>query len=192
VTGASKGIGREIAMALAEHGCQLVLVSAHSTHLLSETAQACVHVSGCSNVLEFVCDVRDDGSVDDLVRMVADKFGSVDILVNCAGIGSQGEHAPWESRLNVLETDLVGLMRVTYKMLQVMTSPAGGAIINIGSIAGIQPVHSQPHKEEYAAAKAGVNAFTHGLFESVRDRGIKCSVIHPGYVFLDSILASVG
>ena len=176
ITGASKGIGRAAALALANEGCRLVLVAAHSTNLLSGVAQDCVVLA--AEVFEVVCDVRSEESVEDLLTVIKDKFGSVDILVNCAGIAQKGLVPSWQFSLEVLETDLVGLMRVTYKMLEVMKGP--GSIVNIGSIASANIIGDGHGTADYSAAKAGVNAFSHCLFEKIRDQGIKCAVIHPG------------
>ncbi|HKA07421.1 MAG TPA: SDR family oxidoreductase [Gemmataceae bacterium] len=178
-TGASRGIGRAIALRLAQAGASTVLAARTETALaaVAETIRA----SGVE-ALVAPTDVTDDQQLEALVNAALARFGHIDILINNAGGGpprtpvvkARVRDWEWTVRLN-----LWAPMTLTKLVLPSMIERRGGTIINICSLAGLA---GKPGEAAYAAAKFGVRGFSQSLFEEVREYGIKVSTIYPGYV----------
>lgn len=179
VTGATKGIGRGIAEALAREGVR-VCISARKESEIEEAVEALNQLDG-GKAVGFVCDVRDHAQVKSLFERATAALGGVDILVNNAGIGMFApveEMAPEDFRA-ILETNLFGVFYCCHEAIPLMKARGGGYIINISSLAGANP---HPRMAAYNASKFGLNGFSEALMQEVRHDGIKVSYIMPGSV----------
>jgi NAD(P)-dependent dehydrogenase (short-subunit alcohol dehydrogenase family) len=179
VTGATKGIGRGIAEALAREGVR-VCISARNAGEIEETVEALNKLGG-GKAIGFVCDVRDHAQVKSLFERATAALGGVDILVNNAGIGMFApveEMAPEDFRA-ILETNLCAVFYCCHEAIPPMKKRGGGYIINISSLAGANP---HPRMAAYNASKFGLNGFSEALMQEVRHDGIKVSYIMPGSV----------
>lgn len=182
VTGAGRGIGRAIALTLAELGAHTVLCG-RSREALEQTAAA-IQNSGQSSAKSSVieCDVTDLHSVEALAEHVERTFHRINILVNNAGIGgAEGplhQLAPddWE---RVLNTNLRGVYYCIRGLAPLMIKARSGHIINISSLAG---KNALPNGAAYAASKWGLNGLTYSVAEELRAHNIRVSVICPGSV----------
>jgi 3-oxoacyl-[acyl-carrier protein] reductase len=186
VTGAGRGIGRGIAVKLAELGAHTVLCG-RSLPPLEETAAA-IKQNGGRGISEkstarstvIPCDVTDLSSVEALAAQVERTFQRLDILVNNAGIGSfngplyQLEPDKWDQLLN---TNLRGVYYCIRSLAPLMIKTRGGHIINISSLAG---KNALPNGAAYAASKWGLNGLTYSVAEEMRGYGIRVAVICPG------------
>ncbi len=183
VTGATKGIGRGIAEALAREGVSLC-ISARNAREVEETVKALNQLDGAKAigfVCGFVCDIRDHAQVKSLFERATAALSGVDILVNNAGIGMFApveEMAPEDFRA-ILETNLFGVFYCCHEAIPLMKERGGGYIINISSLAGANP---HPRMAAYNASKFGLNGFSEALMQEVRHDGIKVSYIMPGSV----------
>jgi 3-oxoacyl-[acyl-carrier protein] reductase len=184
VTGAGRGIGRAVALRLAAAGCDLALVS-RTREELEEVAEAAAPTGARTLVLE--ADVTDDAEVESILQKTLLQLGSVSVLVNSAGtapsrrVHGKADIADWD---RMLATCLRAPMVLSRLLLPDMLVHKRGAIVNIGSTAGHR---SRPGEAAYAAAKAGLLAFSHALFREVRENGIKVVAVCPGYVDTDFI-----
>jgi len=179
VTGATRGIGRGIAEALAREGVRLC-ISARNASEVEETVEALNRLDG-GKAIGCVCDVRDHAQVKSLFEAATTVLGGVDILINNAGIGIFApveEMAPEDFRA-ILETNLCGVFYCCHEAIPLMKERGGGYIINISSLAGANP---HPRMAAYNASKFGLNGFSEALMQEVRHDGIKVSYIMPGSV----------
>jgi 3-oxoacyl-[acyl-carrier protein] reductase len=172
VTGAGRGIGRAIAVELAQMGARVV-VAARSASDLEETAR----LIGTASAVPT--NVRNKEEVHRLLEHASSQFGPVDILVNSAGIGVSGPvidftDADYDA---ILETNLKSIFHASRYVLPSMIERKTGHIINIASIAGKV---GSPNLAVYCASKFGVVGFTQSLAEEVRQHGIRVSLICPG------------
>ena len=170
VTGATKGIGRAIAEALASAGAKVV-ITARNKNDVEET------VARLGNAAGYVCDVRDY----EQVKSTFAEIGGVDILVNNAGIGifAPVESMSVEDFRAVLETNVFGVFYCCHEAIPLMKQRGGGYIINISSLAG---ANAHAEMAAYNASKFGLNGFSEALMQEVRHDGIKVSYIMPGSV----------
>jgi 3-oxoacyl-[acyl-carrier protein] reductase len=178
VTGAGRGIGKAIAVALAQAGCRVVL-SARTVAQL-EAVQGEIHARG-GQALAVPGDLTRD---DDIARLVGESrraFGAVDILINNAGWGKKATvvRAQVEDWDQTFKTNLRAPMLLARLVLPEMIQQKSGAVINIGSVSGKS---GEAGSSAYAASKFGMIGFTQSLYEEVREYGIKASVILPGFV----------
>lgn len=177
ITGASRGIGRATALALARRGAALSLF-ARSETLLAEVINQAKQL-GASDAVAFVCDLRDESQVESAVTSTLRHFGRIDILINNAGVSLNGEVdgyslADWRT---VIDTNLTGLFLACRAVLPAMKKQGGGQIINISSGAGRNGIKGMA---AYCAAKFGVVGFTEALGLEVRNLNIRVSVVLPG------------
>lgn len=179
ITGASRGIGRAIALRLARAGAKTVLAArtVEALHAVAEEIRAFGQ-----EPLVVPTDVTDDQQLETLIASAQAHFGPLDMLINNAGCGSprtpihKGRSADWERTLRV---NLWATMMLTKLVLPAMIERKSGVIVNLCSLAGLA---GKAGEAAYAAAKFGVRGFTQSLFEEVREYGIKVSAIFPGYV----------
>jgi 3-oxoacyl-[acyl-carrier protein] reductase len=179
VTGGTKGIGRSIAEALIAQGVN-VCISARSRSEIDK-AVAELRTLGKGIVSGIVCDVRNAAQIKSLFELTVGEFGGIDILVNNAGIGIFApveEMSPEDFRA-ILETNLFGVFYCCHEVIPLMKRRGGGYIINISSLAGVNP---HPRMAAYNASKFGLNGFSEALMQEVRHDGIKVSYIMPGSV----------
>ncbi|WP_405976345.1 oxidoreductase [Streptomyces sp. NBC_00988] len=169
VTGASSGIGKETARAFVAAGFE-VIGTGRKTSGLTPPA----------GVTYLDLDVADDDSATAVVGKVIDRFGRIDVLVNNAGIGSAGavEENSVAQAQNVLNVDVLGVIRMTKAVLPHMRARGGGRVINISSVLGLIP---QPYMALYAAAKHAVEGYSESLDHEVREHGIRVLLVEPAY-----------
>lgn len=181
VTGASKGIGKCIALAFADEGAHLVLVARSPDQL--ENAASEIKKKG-TTALPVTCDVSSAQGVRNLAKTVQDEFGRIDILVNNAGISRRSMLLEYddETWLEVIRINLFGTYLCTKAFLPMMEQTGWGRIINIASTAGKNPV---PFNTAYSASKHGILGFTKSVASEVALTGypgITVNAICPFYV----------
>ncbi len=180
VTGASRGIGRRIALALAGLGARVVAGGreGHAQGVVQEIA-----ASGGTAAAASV-DVTDQVSVAAMVDLALDRFGRVDVLVNNAGIARDQlvlrmKREDWDA---VLATNLTGAFTCVQAAIRPMLKQRSGRIVCISSVVGLMGNAGQAN---YAASKAGLMGFARALAREVGSRGITVNVVAPGYVDTD-------
>jgi 3-oxoacyl-[acyl-carrier protein] reductase len=181
VTGSSRGLGRAMALALAEAGCD-VAVNARKEEALIEVIQAIRQMG--RKVIGVPGDVGDESDVQRMVEQVAQSFGRLDILVNNAGIWEGGylirlKAEEWE---RVIRTNLTGVFLMTREVAKVMLKQRRGKIINVASILGFR---GTPQSAAYAATKAGVIQMTRVAAIELGPKGIRVNAIAPGFFDTD-------
>ena len=180
VTGGSRGIGKEMAEGLAEAGASLMLC-ARRAEWLEETVG---EFRGRGFKVEgMLCDVAKPDEVDAVVAATVGKFGSVDVLVNNAGIswGAMPEDMPLEKWQQVIDVNLTGCFLFARAAGREMLKRNSGSIINIASIAGLTSSANGPFYAGYAASKAGLIGLTRELAASWGRKGIRVNAIAPGF-----------
>ncbi|MCO5165187.1 MAG: SDR family oxidoreductase [Planctomycetes bacterium] len=188
VTGAGKGIGAATAVQLAAAGARVAL-AARTDGDLAKIA-AFIHESG-GEALPVRCDVTDEAAVDNLFREVGDRLGPVDVLVNNAGQALAGpfhEQATADWR-RVLDANLVSTLLCARAALRDMRPRGRGVIVNVASVSGVAGVEKLPGLCVYAAAKAGVIAFSEALAAEARPHGVRVLCVSPGAVKTDGLRA---
>ncbi len=178
VTGASQGIGRACALALAAEGATVALAARNEAKLAE--VQAEIAASG-GHAESFPLDIANEDSIRSTAKAVLDRLGTVAILVNNAGITRDGlsmrmKRADWD---DVLATNLTGAFLLTQSLLSAMLKNRWGRIINITSVVGRT---GQAGQVNYAASKAGVIGMTRSLAREVASRGITVNAVAPGYI----------
>jgi 3-oxoacyl-[acyl-carrier protein] reductase len=179
VTGAGRGIGRSIALSLAEGGCDIVLVSRTFTELqsLSKEIQKIGHTS-----IEIVADISEEIQVQNIFETTLDKYGRIDILVNNAGIGffSKVVDMQIEDFDRMFDVNMRGLFLMTRAALPTMIEQNSGDIVNISSLAGRNAFVGGAG---YGATKWAVIGFSRSLMLEVRENNIRVITICPGSVY---------
>jgi 3-oxoacyl-[acyl-carrier protein] reductase len=174
---AGAGIGYATAKRCAEEGARVVISDVHERRL-GEAAGRLAEETGARPVAAIPCDVRDTGQVDALVRAAEEASGGVDVLVNNAGMG--GDQAVAEMTDDewdlVIDVSLTSVFRVTRAMLRAMLPRRAGTIVNMASVSGWRAQERQAH---YAAAKAGVMAFTRCVAMETARSGIRVNAVAP-------------
>lgn len=178
VTGASSGIGESCAIAFVEKGAKVVLAARRADRLegLVERLEA---MGG--EALAVVTDVTSEADVDNLFAQAVERFGSVDVLINNAGIADSTpiDEMPLELWHRVIETNLTSAFLCSRAAFRVMKGKGRGRIINIGSISARVPRQNSP---AYAASKWGLDGLTRSLAIDGREFNIAASIFHPGIV----------
>lgn len=180
VTGGSRGIGKEMAEGLAEAGARLMLC-ARRAEWLDETVQE--FLGRGFDVAGMTCDVSKPDEAQSVVDATVEKFGSVDVLVNNAGIswGAMPEDMPVERWQQVLDVNLTGCFLFAQAAGRQMLKQNSGSIINIASIAGLTSSANGPFYAGYVASKAGLIGLTRELAGSWGRKGIRVNAIAPGF-----------
>lgn len=180
VTGSSRGIGRAIAEALLREGMRVVV----SSRTPAAVERAAKEMSAFGEVLGIPCDVADYQQVRRLISAATERFGGIDVLVNNAGVGIFGlvdELSPEDFR-TVIETNLLGVFHCCHEAVPEMRKRGGGYIINIGSLAGKNPLRGGT---AYNASKFGLNGMSEAMMLDVRYDNIKVTTIAPGSVLTE-------
>lgn len=180
VTGGSRGIGKEMAEALAEAGANLMLC-ARREEWLNETVSE--FQAKNFNVAGKLGDVAKPEDVQAVVSETIEKFGAVDILINNAGIswGAMPEEMPLDKWQKVLDVNLTGCFLMAQACGREMLRRKSGSIINIASISGITSSADGPYYAGYVASKAGLIGLTRELAASWGRRGVRVNAIAPGF-----------
>lgn len=184
VTGASRGIGKALATTAAGLGINLTL-AARGEGPLKETADELAKKHKVE-VLAVPCDVTKLEDLENLANKAKEKFGKVDILINCAGVSSQYpfNEQPIEDFEKLAHTNYLGYVRLIRLVINDMVKQKYGAIINI--VSGSTLVDPVPRNFiVYSSLKVGLRAFSKGLFWELRDHGIKVTSILPGVTDTD-------
>jgi NAD(P)-dependent dehydrogenase (short-subunit alcohol dehydrogenase family) len=178
ITGASKGIGKAIAIAYAREGARVVIAS-RSLDMLSTIEKQIKGDGGDAMALHL--DVRSPESVNTMVDKTIEKYGRLDILVNNAGISMAcpSENLSLEDWKNALETDLYGVFFGCQAAARAMIPQGGGSIINVTSVYGLV---AAPGRLAYCTSKAGANMLTKVLAAEWAAKKIRVNAIAPGYV----------
>ncbi len=186
VTGASRGIGRAIALRLAGEGAKVAINYAGNT-AKAEAVKAEIEQNGGEAIL-VQADVADSSAVEAMVAKVTEAFGQIDILVNNAGITRDGllMRMKEEDFDAVVNTNLKGVFHCTKTVSKLMMKKRSGRIINMASVVGIMGNAGQTN---YAAAKAGVIGFSKSAAKELAARGITVNVVAPGFIDTDMTAA---
>jgi 3-oxoacyl-[acyl-carrier protein] reductase len=179
VTGASRGIGAAIADELASLGATVI-----GTATSAQGAQAIGERLAAQGGHGRVLDVTDGGAVEALVETAAKEFGAVSILVNNAGITRDQlllrmKDEDWQA---IIDTNLTSVYRTSKAVLRGMMKARKGRIVSIASVIGLT---GNPGQSNYAAAKAGIIAFSKSLAREIGTRGITVNVVAPGFIDTD-------
>ena len=182
VTGASRGIGRAIALELAAAGAEVVVNYAASASAAEAVVEAITAAGGRAYAL--AADVAVEEQVDGLVKTVLERSGRLDVLVNNAGITRDGlllrmKTSDWQS---VIDLNLTGVFLCTRAVSRSMLKASRGRIINITSVVGLV---GNPGQANYSAAKAGVIGFTRSTAAEFASRGITVNAVAPGFIATD-------
>lgn len=186
VTGASRGIGRAIALRLAQDGAK-VAVNFSSNIAKAEEVKSAIEASGGEAML-VQGDVSNFATVTELVEQVVDAWGRLDILINNAGITRDNLLLKMseDDFDKVIATNLKGVFNCTKAVTKLMMKQRGGRIVNMSSVVGLKGNISQTN---YAAAKAGIIGFTKSAARELASRGVTVNAVAPGLIDTDMTAA---
>jgi len=181
ITGASRGIGQAISLALGKNGATVIgtATSQSGADAISKTFQEnSIHGKG------FALNVTENDQIENLMKSISDEFGSIDILVNNAGITRDNllmrmKDDEW---YDIMNTNLASVYKMSKAVLRGMMKKKSGRIISIASVVGAMGNAGQTN---YSAAKAGIMGFTKSLAREVGPRGITVNAIAPGFIKTD-------
>lgn len=181
---AGVGIGFAAAKKAVEEGCRAIFISDIHERRLGEAAERLRALSPSTPVFHRICNVTDEGEVQALVAAAEEELGGIDVLINNAGLGGLKNVVDMtdEEWLRVIDVTLTGTMRMTRAALKVMIPRRRGAIVNNASVLGWRAQKGQSH---YAAAKAGVMAFTRCSGLEAAEHGIRINAVSPSIAMHD-------
>lgn len=182
ITGSGRGIGKAIAMKLASYGANIVINDIPSSDYADATADE-IKAMGVDSIV-IKGDVRNADDVNNLIQTTLDKFGTIDIFVNNAGVTRDGlmlrmSEDDWDL---VLDINLKGAFNCIKAVARPMMKQRGGAIINIASVVGEMGNVGQAN---YSASKGGLIALTKTTAKEFASRGIRCNAVAPGFIASD-------
>ena len=187
VTGGAKGIGLAISQELVALGWNVVVTGRDAAAI--DTAVAGL-ASGPGKAIGRVMDVRDRTSIDSVITDTRSEFGSLDSLINCAGVIIRNEsevlsEADWET---VIDTDLSGVFKCSQAAFADLEKAKGATIVNVGSIAGSVGIAG---RAGYTAAKAGLEGLTRTLGLEWADRDIRVNAVAPGWTRTEMVAGGI-
>ena len=178
ITGGASGIGRQTALRLAEEIDNIVILDRNV-----EAAQDMIDefLASGKGAKAITLDVTDFAAVKETATEIKKEFGSIDILVNCAGIRKDGLLAMMKEEAfdQVIDVNLKGTFNMIRHIGPIMMKQRGGSIINISSLAGVMGNAGQVN---YSASKAGVIGITKSVARELVSRGVRCNAIAPGFI----------
>ena len=182
VTGGTRGIGREVALALAKEGSDVAISYTSNEELALNIVEEIKNLGVNSIAVE--ANVANNDDVVNMIKTVEEKLGTIDILVNNAGITKDNilikmSEEDWDS---VLDVNLKGVFLCSKAVARAMMKKRYGKIINISSVVGI---NGNPGQSNYSASKAGVIGFTKSIAKELASRGIRINAIAPGFIETD-------
>ena len=182
ITGATRGIGREIAITLAKNGANIAINYRNENEDLNNLVNELKELG--VNVFAKKCDVSNHLEVDEFIKESKESLGSIDILVNNAGITKDGlilrmKEDDFDS---VIDVNLKGVFNTTKAVSGIMMKQRYGKIINISSVVGISGNAGQCN---YAASKSGVIGFSKSIARELATRNVNVNVVAPGYINTD-------
>ena len=182
VTGAGKGIGKEIALTLAEYGAKVIVNYAHSEGAAKEVVDS-INADGKEAFL-YGCDVADFQAVEQMIKDIVKEHGRIDILVNNAGITKDNLTMTMKEEEfdAVIATNLKGTFNCMRHVSRQMLRQKGGHIISISSIVGLCGNAGQIN---YSASKAGIVAMTKSLAKELGSKGVTVNAVAPGFIETD-------
>lgn len=182
VTGASRGIGRAIAMELAAKGAKVIINYAGNQAAAEAVVKEINDQSG--EAMAYQCNVNDFDAVKEMIDYIVKEYGGIDILVNNAGITKDNLLLKMSEQDfdSVLDVNLKGCFNTCKHALRPMLKRRGGRIINITSVVGVTGNSGQAN---YSASKAGVIGFTKSMAKEVAAKGITVNAVAPGFIQTD-------
>lgn len=179
ITGASSGIGKELARYHASLGGDLILTARREAEL--NTLKAELETAHGITAHVFALDLGAAGGADALIKAVGDAGLRVDVLINNAGFGGHGVHIERDmaNEQAMIDLNISSLVTLTHAFGGQMAAQGGGKILNVGSTAGFIP---GPNQAVYFATKAFVNSFSQAIDQELNAQGVTCTVLAPGYV----------
>ena len=186
ITGASAGVGAATARTFAHLGANLVLVARGQAALDIITEE----LASLTSVINIAMDINDATANENLLIKAAQTFGSVDVLVNNAGFHQRGEVDRNQANdlAKMVDVNLRAPIQLSCLMLPYLRKAGGGAIVNVGSLAGRTPLQGAA---TYAATKAGLRAFTYSLADELQGTGIYVGVVSPGPIDTGFIMSEI-
>jgi 3-oxoacyl-[acyl-carrier protein] reductase len=182
ITGASRGIGRAIALKLAKLGANIVVNYRNSEDAVKEVVRE-IQALGAT-ALAIQCDISSYSDVENMMKKSLEQFGTIDILVNNAGITKDGllMRMKEEDFDSVIDINLKGAFNCTRHVSAIMLKQRQGRIINISSVSGLTGNAGQVN---YSSAKAGILGMTKAVARELASRNVTCNAVAPGYIQTD-------
>lgn len=179
ITGGSRGIGRQIALSMAESGANIAFTYARSDDAAGKVKDEIIKNGG--KALAIKADAIDLKRAGEVIDEVVKEFGTIDVLVNNAGITRDTlimrmSEEQWDE---VITTNLKSVFNYSKSVIRPMMRQRSGSIINISSVIGLM---GNPGQTNYAASKAGIVGFTKSLAKEIGSRNIRVNVVAPGYI----------
>jgi len=186
ITGGSEGVGAAAARMFAEAGANLLLVARGKKNLDAMAEE----LRDRTRVETFAMDVSDATACVDLFKKAQFEFGRVDVLINNAGYNERGaaETVDVADMGKMVDVNLRAPIMLSRLVLPYLRDAGGGAIVNVGSLAGRAPI---PNDATYSATKSGLRTFTYAMFEELRGSGIKIAVVSPGPIDTAFIMSDI-